>query len=129
MIADLRDTTAGPNIEFLGRVSDEKRDEIYSQARALIFPGVEDFGIIPVEAQAAGCPVIAFGQGGALETVVDGKTGLFFAEQTADSRCEAVQKFQTLELSESACRANATRFSNPWKLPTHFSQPLEYEKG
>jgi len=104
------------NISLLGRVSDEKRDELYSQAKALIFPGVEDFGIIPVEAQAAGCPVIAFGQGGALETVIDGETGVFFAEPTADSLCAAVQKFQTLENMESACRANAARFSNAWKI-------------
>jgi glycosyltransferase involved in cell wall biosynthesis len=89
------------NISFLGRVSDEKRDQLYSQAKALIFPGIEDFGIIPVEAQATGCPVIAFGQGGALETVIDGETGLFFHEQTAASLCAAVEKFQTLDLSDS----------------------------
>ncbi|MBL7017122.1 MAG: glycosyltransferase [Kiritimatiellales bacterium] len=115
----------GPTVELLGRVSDEKRDELYSKAKALIFPGLEDFGIIPVEAQAAGCPVIAFGQGGALETVIDGKTGVFFNEQTADSLCAAVEKFQGLpalrelegELFEAACRENAARFANPWKIP------------
>jgi glycosyltransferase involved in cell wall biosynthesis len=98
-------------IEFPGKISDEKRDELYSQARALIFPGVEDFGIIPVEAQAAGCPVIAFGAGGALETVIDGKTGLFFNEPTVGSLCAAVESFQCLETSEAACRENAARFS------------------
>lgn len=108
---------AGPNIELLGRVSVEKRDQLYSQAKALIFPGVEDFGIIPVEAQAAGCPVIAFGEGGALETVIDGQTGVFFAEQTADSLCAAIEKFQTLENMEPACREHATNFSNPWSIP------------
>jgi len=96
---------ATSNVEFLGRVSDEKRDELYSQAKALIFPGVEDFGIIPVEAQATGCPVIAFAEGGALETVVDGETGVFFAEQTADSLCAAIEKFQALPaLRERNCQ-------------------------
>ena len=131
-VSERRGGSPVSRIEFLGRISDEKRDELYSQAKALIFPGVEDFGIIPVEAQAAGCPVIAFGQGGALETVVDGETGLFFHEPTADSLCNAVEKFhsmrsergfcisksndhrerQRLELSEAACRANAARFSS-----------------
>jgi glycosyltransferase involved in cell wall biosynthesis len=112
-------------IEFLGKVSDGKRDELYSQAKALIFPGVEDFGIIPVEAQAAGCPVIAYGQGGALETVIDGKTGLFFTEQTVDSLCAAVEAFQTSPAlrggdggnMEAVCRKNSEQFSKPWKLP------------
>ena len=112
---------AGPNIEFLGRISDEKRDELYSQAKALVFPGVEDFGIIPVEAQAAGCPVIAHGQGGALETIVDGETGLFFNEQTAKSLCDAVEKFQALELFEATCRENAARFSTE-----HFSGQIRH---
>jgi glycosyltransferase involved in cell wall biosynthesis len=99
------------NISFLGRVSDEKRDQLYSQAKALIFPGIEDFGIIPVEAQAAGCPVIAFGQGGALETVVDGKTGLFFNEPTADSLINAVTRCETMTFDPAVCRDNAQRFS------------------
>ena len=98
-------------IEFLGRVSNEKLDQLYSQAKALIFPGIEDFGIVPVEAQAAGCPVIAFGKGGALETIIDGETGVFFHERTVDSLCDAIEKFQPLELSETACRQNAMRFS------------------
>jgi len=99
------------NIEFLGRISDEKRDELYLQAKALIFPGTEDFGIVPLEAQAAGCPVIAFGQGGALETVVENETGLFFENQTVDSLCDAVERFQCLENMEVACRENAKGFS------------------
>lgn len=102
---------ARPNIEFLGRVSDEQRDKLYAQAKALIFPGIEDFGIIPVEAQAAGCPVIAFGQGGALETVTEKETGLFFEEQTVDSLCDAIQRFEKLEFNGSACRLNVARFS------------------
>lgn len=112
-------------IEFLGRVSDEERDELYSQAKALIFPGVEDFGMVPVEAQAAGCPVIAFGQGGALETVIDGQTGIFFNEQTIDSLCDAVETFQPLECLESTCRENAAQFSNLWNIPECFFKSLE----
>jgi glycosyltransferase involved in cell wall biosynthesis len=102
---------AGSNIEFLGRVSDEQRDKLYAQANALVFPGVEDFGIIPVEAQAAGCPVIAFGQGGALETVIDGQTGVFFNEQTIVALWDAVHRFEVQRLSEEICRENAARFS------------------
>jgi glycosyltransferase involved in cell wall biosynthesis len=111
---------AGGTIEFVGRVSDEKRDELYSQAKALVFPGVEDFGIVPVEAQAAGCPVIAFGEGGALETVVEGKTGVFFNEPTADSLCAAIEKLDAFsaseELVETACRNNASSFSNFFEI-------------
>jgi glycosyltransferase involved in cell wall biosynthesis len=99
------------NISFLGRISDEKRDALFSQAKALIFPGIEDFGIIPVEAQAAGCPVIAFGQGGALETVVENQTGLFFNEPTADSLINAVTRFETMKFDPAVCRDKARRFS------------------
>jgi glycosyltransferase involved in cell wall biosynthesis len=109
-------TPATPHITFLGRISDQKRDVLYSQAQALIFPGIEDFGIIPVEAQAAGCPVIAYGGGGALETVIDGKTGVFFGEPTAAALCAAVEKFQGLEIMEDACRAHASKFSKVWKI-------------
>ena len=94
-----------------GRVTDEQLRELYANAKALIFPGIEDFGIVPVEAQAAGTPVIAFGCGGALETVVDGKTGLFFREQTEESLCAAIEEFEGREWSPDACRENARRFS------------------
>ena len=82
--AELRDA-AGPNIEFFGRVDDRILRDQYSEARAYIFPQEEDFGIMPVEAMACGTPVIAYGKGGALETVVEDKTGLFFYEQTAEA--------------------------------------------
>ncbi len=85
---------AGPTIEFVGRVSDEKMMQYYIHAKAFLFPGEEDFGITPVEAQSAGCPVLAYGRGGALETVLDGETGLFFAEQTADCLAECIQRFE-----------------------------------
>ena len=94
-----------------GRVTDEQLRELYANAKALIFPGIEDFGIVPVEAQAAGTPVIAFGCGGAMETVVDGKTGLFFREQTEESLCAAIEEFEGRTWSADACRENARRFS------------------
>jgi glycosyltransferase involved in cell wall biosynthesis len=102
---------AGETVEFLGKVSEQARDELLSGARALLFPGEEDFGIVPVEAQAAGLPVIAYGVGGARETVLDGETGVLFDEQSADSLAAAIERFETLELEESAVRAHAARFS------------------
>ena len=81
---------AGPNVKFLGWQSDDQVRDWYAGCRALLFPGEEDFGIVPLEAQACGKPVIAFGRGGALETVVDGQTGVFFAEQTADALAAAM---------------------------------------
>jgi glycosyltransferase involved in cell wall biosynthesis len=85
---------AGPTIRFMGRVDDQKADQLYGSSRALIFPGEEDFGMVPVEAQAAGCPVIAYARGGALETVRDNETGLFFAEQSAASLIDALDRFE-----------------------------------
>jgi glycosyltransferase involved in cell wall biosynthesis len=101
---------AGAGIELLGKVSDERRDELFAGARALLFPGEEDFGIVPVEAQAAGVPVIAYGVGGALETVIDGTTGVLFAEQTGASLADAIERFERAPLSERAIRENAARF-------------------
>ncbi len=88
-------------VEFTGRVSDEKLLELYSCAKALLFPGIEDFGLIPVEANAAGCPVIAFREGGALDTVKENVTGLFFDKQTPESLIEAMEKFEQNEVTFS----------------------------
>jgi glycosyltransferase involved in cell wall biosynthesis len=101
---------AGAGVELLGKVSDERRDELFAGARALLFPGEEDFGIVPVEAQAAGVPVIAYGVGGALETVLDGTTGVLFAEQTDASLADAIERFEHTPLSERAIRENAAKF-------------------
>lgn len=109
---DRLEDLAAPNVQFLGRVSDAERDALYAGARALVFPGVEDFGIVPVEAQAAGCPVIALADGGALETVVDQVTGLFFAEATVESLCAAVRRFEKLSIQAQDCRAHAAGFSS-----------------
>ena len=78
--------------------------------RAFIYPQIEDFGITAVEAQAAGRPVIALRQGGALETVIDGKTGLFFDQQTPESLAACVEAFEPQSFSAAACRENAGRF-------------------
>ncbi|MEM1443847.1 MAG: glycosyltransferase, partial [Verrucomicrobiota bacterium] len=79
--------------------------------RGYVFPGSEDFGITPVEAQACGKPVIAFREGGALETVVEGETGVFFDEPNAESLEGAIEVFDTMDWDRSAIRANAERFS------------------
>ena len=102
-----------PLVTFRGRVSDEDLRRSYAEARALLFPGLEDFGIVPLEAQAAGTPVIAYGRGGALETVVDGKTGLFFGEQTVESLCSAIESFEakSASLDPADCRARASNFT------------------
>jgi glycosyltransferase involved in cell wall biosynthesis len=84
---------AGDNIEFLGALSNEKLLELYQQARALVFPGEDDFGITPLEAQACNTPVIAFASGGALETVTE-QTGVFFSEQNVEALIEAVEKME-----------------------------------
>lgn len=101
------------NIELAGYQPDDVLREAMRKAKAYIFAAEEDFGIIPVEAQASGTPVIAFGRGGAMETVQDGKTGVFFQEQTSDSLKEAVIRFEKLEdgLDPAICRKNAENFS------------------
>ncbi len=101
---------AGPTVTFLGRVPDAELPDLMARCRAFIFPGLEDFGIAPVEAQAAGRPVIAYRGGGALDTVVEGETGLFFDRQSVDALCQALERFETLHFDPSRCRANAGRF-------------------
>lgn len=103
---------AGAGVEFLGKVSDGERDRLLGGARALLFPGEEDFGIVPVEAQAAGVPVIAYGIGGALETVLDGRTGVLFDAQDAASLAGAIERFEALELDPSTIRRNAAGFGS-----------------
>jgi len=85
---------AGDTVEFLGRVSDEEMERYYSRAKAFLFPGIEDYGITPVEAMSAGVPVLAFGKGGALETVQEGKTGLYFHDQTVSGLVHCIEEFE-----------------------------------
>lgn len=84
-------------VTFTGRVSDEQVKKYLSEAKALLFPGIEDFGIIPVEANAAGCPVIAYKDGGALDSIQENVTGLFFNEQTPESLINALNEFESKE--------------------------------
>jgi glycosyltransferase involved in cell wall biosynthesis len=100
----------GAEVEFLGKVSDAECDRLLSGARALLFPGEEDFGIVPVEAQAAGVPVIGYGVGGATETVLDGRTGVLFDEQSPAGLAGAIERFDGLTLDPDAARENARRF-------------------
>lgn len=102
---------APKNVEFVGRVDDDTLRELYASCRAYLFPAEEDFGIAPVEAQAAGRPVVAYAAGGSLDTVVDGETGVFFREQTPEALANAVRRLESLSLDADRIRANAARFS------------------
>jgi glycosyltransferase involved in cell wall biosynthesis len=101
---------AGPKVEFLGRLKDGEVAELFGNCRAFLFPGEEDFGISPLEAMASGRPVVAYGAGGALETVIDGFTGVHFGEATAHSLMEAIERLGRLNLDPEALREHARRF-------------------
>jgi glycosyltransferase involved in cell wall biosynthesis len=102
---------AGPTVTFQGRVPDEELPDLFARCKAYVLPGTEDFCISPVQAQAAGRPVIAFGAGGALDTVVAGKTGMFFHDASPEGLAAAVRGFDPDVLDPHACRANAERFA------------------
>ena len=107
---------AGENIRFLGHVSDLELRRLYQNCRALIFPGVEDFGIVPVEAQACGRPVICYGKGGATESVIDGETGVYFLSheqeaEEAEGLIQAVENLERRQWDAQLIRENSLRFS------------------
>jgi glycosyltransferase involved in cell wall biosynthesis len=118
---------AGPNVRLVGHLSDSERDQWLAGARAFVFAADEDFGIAPLEAQARGTPVIAFGRGGALETIrgLDDSTptGVFFHAQTPEAIAAAVREFEAnaQRISAAACRANAARFSEA-RFRTEFAE-------
>jgi glycosyltransferase involved in cell wall biosynthesis len=115
---------AGPDTEFRGAVTDEEVRELLGGARALLFPGEEDFGIVPVEAQAAGTPVVAYGVGGARESVIDGETGVLFDEQSESALVNAIERLEASALSEAPIRDNARRFA-PKRFKDEFAAFLE----
>lgn len=109
-LADLK-RRAGKNIEFVGRVSDDERARLFANAIAFINPQEEDFGITPVESMATGRPVIAYRRGGALETVIDGKTGVFFDEQSWEELADVVLRFNEKSFDPQLIRAHAEQFA------------------
>ncbi len=101
---------AGPKVEFLGHVSDAELPDLLARARAYIMPGEEDFGIAPVEANASGRPVIAFAAGGALDSQLDGVTGVLFHQPTVESLMEAMQRADSIEFDPQIIRSHAEKF-------------------
>jgi glycosyltransferase involved in cell wall biosynthesis len=101
---------AKPNVQFLGRVPDDEVKRLYARCRAFIFPGEEDFGLTPLEAQAAGRPAIAYAGGGALDTIIEGETGAFFREPTAKSLAETVRNFDHTKFDSVRIRQHALKF-------------------
>ncbi len=121
---------AGENIEFLGALSNEKLLELFQQARALVFPGEDDFGITPLEAQACSTPVIAFASGGALETVTE-KTGVFFAEQKVEALIKAVEEMERSwrSFAPEAFQRQMSRFGRgPYKEQMAHAIELGYQQ-
>ena len=112
---------AGPNIEFLGFVPDADLPGLISGCLALIFPGEEDFGIVPVEAMAAGRPVIGLGRGGLTESAIDGKTAVMFPEPTVESLIGAVSRFRPEDFSPAKLSKHAVKFSRE-RFKREFSQ-------
>jgi glycosyltransferase involved in cell wall biosynthesis len=102
---------ANSNIEFLGYLTERELVRYYRDCRALIFPGIEDFGLTALEAQSFGKPVIAFRGGGALETIIEGKTGEFFYPQNEEALIEKVKDFRSSKYDPMDCIKNAERFS------------------
>ena len=102
---------ARSNIRMLGWLPDQEVRELYCRTRALIFPGLEDFGLVPVEAQACGCPVIALGAGGVTETVAEGETGVFFQSPPAEGVMEGIRQFEKTDFDPQKILSQARQFS------------------
>jgi len=107
--AAVRDA-AGPDVEILGHVPDDELPALLAGAKALLFPGEEDFGIVPVEAQAAGVPVIAYGVGGVLDSLVHGETAVLYEDPSVHGLVQAMEEFESMSFHEDAIRDNARRF-------------------
>lgn len=122
MLDELR-AIAGPTVQILGSQPFAQLRHHYARARALIFPGEEDFGIVPVEAMASGRPVIAYCRGGATETVVDGRTGLFFDEQSEDALTDAVERLDRLSFDPADIVLHARQF-NPGRFERQMREAI-----
>ena len=114
---------AGPDVEFLGWQSDEQIRQLYRQSTAALLPGTEDFGIVPVEAQACGCPVVAMDAGGARETVIDGVTGVLVADASIEGFAAGLRRTLQTPFDPAAARTNALRFSKA-RFRESFSQAV-----
>lgn len=115
------------NIKFLGRLSDEDAQREFRGCKAFVFASEDDFGIVPVEAMAAGKPVIAYGRGGALETVEDGKTGIFFDEQNANSVNQAIERFEMMKFDSNYIHNYAQKFSKDSFKQNFYKFLTEYD--
>jgi glycosyltransferase involved in cell wall biosynthesis len=115
---------AGPNITFVGRVSDDEVRRRLAACKGFVFPGIEDFGIAPVEAMAAGKPVVALGRGGAAETVIDGVTGVHFGRQAADDLVAALKRCDATRFDVERITAHAACYSTE-RFQSNFRAILE----
>jgi glycosyltransferase involved in cell wall biosynthesis len=115
-------------VEFLGWRGDDEIRDLYRGATAVLLPGVEDFGMVPVEAQACGCPVVALATGGACETVKDGVTGVLVQDSSVDGFAEALRAVQGARFDRAAIRANAERFSRE-RFMTEFAAAIDEAFG
>jgi len=123
---------AGPTVTVLGAQPFDVLKQHYARCRALIFPGEEDFGMVPVEAMASGRPVVAFGRGGATETVANGISGVFFAEQTVEALSSAVRSLADIEIDSGKIAAHARQFGRDQffqKLRAHIDRLLVEKAG
>ncbi|MBT4021722.1 glycosyltransferase [Candidatus Peribacteria bacterium] len=102
---------AGPTVEFLGYIPEEGLSDLYSKARAFLFPVEEDAGIVPLESQACGTPVIAYGKGGVLDTVINRETGIFFTDHTSESLINAMDEFENSNFDSNLIKEHAKKFS------------------
>lgn len=127
MLGEIR-RLAGPTVTILGSQPFDVLKRHYARCRALVFPGEEDFGMVPVEAMASGRPVIAFGRGGATETVASGISGIFFAEQTIDAIAAAVENLSRMEIDPERIATHASQFGQEQffgKMRTHINRLLD----
>ena len=115
---------AGADVQFLGWLTDDEVRALYQRCEAVLLPGVEDFGMVPVEAQACGAPVVALGSGGACETVVDGETGVLVGDGSADAFADGLDRLRRLRLDPAAIRAGAGRFSRQ-RFMTEFQAAVQ----